>query len=175
MKNIFFFIWEIRVWQINWCPNLHMWPINQSRPSVDLNSGQLRWPPSHVGNGLRNRRSHTPHCILFPSPDTTQGKALNNPFLCLPLPYGSIGFQSVFDWIIRVSILFSSLIVFQIELGNLRKMVLSQRIHEAFKGTVERITGPRTVSAFKEKGVLSVSEFILAGDNLVSKCPTWSW
>ncbi|MBA0796419.1 hypothetical protein Gohar_007189 [Gossypium harknessii] len=54
-------------------------------------------------------------------------------------------------------------------------MVLSQRIHEAFKGTVERITGPRTVSAFKEKGVLSVSEFILAGDNLVSKCPTWSW
>ncbi|XP_061980385.1 autophagy-related protein 3-like isoform X4 [Populus nigra] len=54
-------------------------------------------------------------------------------------------------------------------------MVLSQKIHEAFKGTVERITGPRTVSAFKEKGVLSVSEFILAGDNLVSKCPTWSW
>lgn len=54
-------------------------------------------------------------------------------------------------------------------------MVLSQKLHEAFKGTVERITGPRTVSAFKEKGVLSVNEFILAGDNLVSKCPTWSW
>ncbi|XP_021904968.1 autophagy-related protein 3-like [Carica papaya] len=54
-------------------------------------------------------------------------------------------------------------------------MVLSQKLHEAFKGTVERITGPRTVSAFKEKGVLSVSEFILAGDNLVTKCPTWSW
>lgn len=54
-------------------------------------------------------------------------------------------------------------------------MVLTQKLHEAFKGTVERITGPRTVSAFKEKGVLSVSEFVLAGDNLVSKCPTWSW
>ncbi|KAL6129095.1 hypothetical protein ACLB2K_072448 [Fragaria x ananassa] len=54
-------------------------------------------------------------------------------------------------------------------------MVLSQRLHEAFKGTVEKITGPRTVSAFKEKGVLSVSEFVTAGDNLVSKCPTWSW
>lgn len=54
-------------------------------------------------------------------------------------------------------------------------MVLSQKIHGAFKGAVERITGPRTVSAFKEKGVLSVSEFVLAGDNLVSKCPTWSW
>ncbi|XP_041018673.1 autophagy-related protein 3 isoform X4 [Juglans microcarpa x Juglans regia] len=52
-------------------------------------------------------------------------------------------------------------------------MVLSQKLHEAFKGTVERITGPRTVSAFKEKGVLSVTEFIVAGDNLVSKCPTW--
>ncbi|XP_057457001.1 autophagy-related protein 3 isoform X2 [Lotus japonicus] len=54
-------------------------------------------------------------------------------------------------------------------------MVLTQKLHEAFKGTVERITGPRTVSAFKEKGVLSVSEFVIAGDNLVAKCPTWSW
>ncbi|BBG97276.1 Autophagy-related protein 3 [Prunus dulcis] len=54
-------------------------------------------------------------------------------------------------------------------------MVLSQKLHEAFKGTVEKITGPRTVSAFKEKGVLSVTEFVTAGDNLVSKCPTWSW
>ncbi|KAM3233842.1 Autophagy-related protein 3 [Capsicum annuum] len=53
-------------------------------------------------------------------------------------------------------------------------MVLSH-LHGAFKGTVERITSPRTVSAFKEKGVLSVSEFVIAGDNLVSKCPTWSW
>lgn len=54
-------------------------------------------------------------------------------------------------------------------------MGLPQRFHEAFKGTVERITSPRTVSAFREKGVLSVTEFIIAGDNLVSKCPTWSW
>ncbi|KAL3524144.1 hypothetical protein ACH5RR_016978 [Cinchona calisaya] len=54
-------------------------------------------------------------------------------------------------------------------------MVLKQKFHEAFKGTVERITNPRTVSAFKAKGVLSINEFILAGDNLVSKCPTWSW
>jgi ubiquitin-like-conjugating enzyme ATG3 len=54
-------------------------------------------------------------------------------------------------------------------------MVLSQRLHEAFKGAVERMTSPRTVSAFKEKGVLTPDEFVLAGDNLVSKCPTWSW
>ncbi|WZZ40252.1 hypothetical protein YC2023_036511 [Brassica napus] len=53
-------------------------------------------------------------------------------------------------------------------------MLLSHKIHGAFKGAVERMTGPGTVSAFKEKGVLSVSEFVLAGDNLVSKCPTWS-
>ncbi|RYR27108.1 hypothetical protein Ahy_B02g061441 [Arachis hypogaea] len=56
-----------------------------------------------------------------------------------------------------------------------KRMVLFQKIHEAFKGTVERITSTRTVSAFKEKGVLSVSEFVTAGDNLVAKCPTWSW
>ncbi|KAG7548883.1 Alcohol dehydrogenase C-terminal [Arabidopsis suecica] len=31
-------------------------------------------------------------------------------------------------------------------------MVLSQKLHEAFKGTVERMTGPRTISVFKEKG-----------------------
>ncbi|MCD7468747.1 E2-like enzyme [Datura stramonium] len=49
-----------------------------------------------------------------------------------------------------------------------------RRIHESFKGTVERITSPRTVSAFKEKGVLSINEYIIAGDDLVSKCATWS-
>ncbi|XP_058205806.1 autophagy-related protein 3-like [Rhododendron vialii] len=54
-------------------------------------------------------------------------------------------------------------------------MALSQKLHEAFKGAVERITSPWTVSAFKEKGVLSVTEFILVGNNLVSKCSTWSW
>ncbi|KAK1307382.1 Autophagy-related protein 3 [Acorus calamus] len=54
-------------------------------------------------------------------------------------------------------------------------MALTQKIHGLYKGTVEKITKHRTVSAFKEKGVLSVDEFVLAGDNLVSKCPTWSW
>ncbi|RCV43808.1 hypothetical protein SEVIR_9G329400v4 [Setaria viridis] len=54
-------------------------------------------------------------------------------------------------------------------------MQVKQKVYELYKGTVERVTGPRTVSAFLEKGVLSVPEFILAGDNLVAKCPTWSW
>lgn len=49
------------------------------------------------------------------------------------------------------------------------------KLHEVLKSTVELLTRPRTVSAFKKKGVLSISEFILAGDNLVAKCPTWSW
>eukprot|EP00246_Nothoceros_aenigmaticus_P003851 TRINITY_DN15064_c0_g1_i1.p1 TRINITY_DN15064_c0_g1~~TRINITY_DN15064_c0_g1_i1.p1 ORF type:complete len:316 (+),score=48.66 TRINITY_DN15064_c0_g1_i1:66-1013(+) len=54
-------------------------------------------------------------------------------------------------------------------------MVLSQKLHDAFKGAVERITAPRSVSAFKEKGVLTPDEFVQAGDNLVAKCPTWAW
>lgn len=54
-------------------------------------------------------------------------------------------------------------------------MQVKQKVYEFYKGTVERVTALRTVSAFLEKGVLSVPEFILAGDNLVAKCPTWSW
>ena len=33
----------------------------------------------------------------------------------------------------------------------------------------------RTTSAFLEKGVLTPEEFVRAGDELVFKCPTWSW
>ncbi|KAJ6846326.1 putative thiamine pyrophosphokinase 1 isoform X2 [Iris pallida] len=44
---------------------------------------------------------------------------------------------------------------------------------EAFKGMVERIIDRRTLSAFQEKGVLSVSEFTIADGNHVFKCPTW--
>ncbi|MCO5595974.1 hypothetical protein L7F22_050026 [Adiantum nelumboides] len=54
-------------------------------------------------------------------------------------------------------------------------MALNHHIYKAFKGAVERVTPPRTVSAFKEKGVLTPDEFVVAGDNLVGKCPTWSW
>ncbi|KAG8486383.1 hypothetical protein CXB51_019723 [Gossypium anomalum] len=104
-----------------------------------------------MSNGPTDDRTHTPHAIIFSyATQHHNASAFDDPFLSLPRPYGISG-----------------------KFG--KNMVLSQRIHEAFKGTVERITGPRTVSAFKEKGVLSVSEFILAGDNLVSKCPTWSW
>jgi len=33
----------------------------------------------------------------------------------------------------------------------------------------------RTKTAFLEKGVLTPEEFVRAGDELVFKCPTWSW
>lgn len=33
----------------------------------------------------------------------------------------------------------------------------------------------RTSSAFLEKGVLTPEEFVRAGDELVFRCPTWSW
>jgi ubiquitin-like-conjugating enzyme ATG3 len=33
----------------------------------------------------------------------------------------------------------------------------------------------RTTSAFLEKGVLTPEEFVLAGDELVYRCPTWQW
>lgn len=33
----------------------------------------------------------------------------------------------------------------------------------------------RTTSAFLEKGVLTPEEFVRAGDELVYRCPTWSW
>eukprot|EP00897_Mesotaenium_endlicherianum_P007461 jgi/Mesen1/6743/ME000344S06021 len=52
---------------------------------------------------------------------------------------------------------------------------IKHRLHEAFKSTVEFITPHRSVTAFKDKGVLTPDEFVEAGDNLVSKCPTWSW
>ncbi|KAG4968319.1 hypothetical protein JHK82_034038 [Glycine max] len=34
---------------------------------------------------------------------------------------------------------------------------------------------PRTIFGVKEKGVLNVSKLVTIGDNLVAKCPTWSW
>uniref|UniRef100_A0A804QVG6 Uncharacterized protein n=1 Tax=Zea mays TaxID=4577 RepID=A0A804QVG6_MAIZE len=37
------------------------------------------------------------------------------------------------------------------------------------------VTGSYTVSVFLEKGFLSIPGFILAGDNLIAKCPSWFW
>ncbi|CAI5464933.1 unnamed protein product [Closterium sp. Yama58-4] len=52
---------------------------------------------------------------------------------------------------------------------------LRHRIHEAYKSTAELLLSARSATAFAEKGVLTPDEFVAAGDNLVAKCPTWSW
>ncbi|CAI5525071.1 unnamed protein product [Closterium sp. Naga37s-1] len=52
---------------------------------------------------------------------------------------------------------------------------LRHRIHEAYKSTAEMLLSARSATAFAEKGVLTPDEFVAAGDNLVAKCPTWSW
>ena len=39
----------------------------------------------------------------------------------------------------------------------------------------EYVTPTLKSSAFLTKGVLTPEEFIAAGDELVFKCPTWSW
>ena len=43
------------------------------------------------------------------------------------------------------------------------------------RGVREWAMPTRTSSAFLEKGVLTPEEFVAAGDELVFKCPTWSW
>jgi len=43
------------------------------------------------------------------------------------------------------------------------------------KNLRETLTPVRTSSAFLTKGVLTPLEFVAAGDELVYKCPTWSW
>lgn len=44
-----------------------------------------------------------------------------------------------------------------------------------FKAAREYLTPLLTESAFLKSGVLNPEEFVLAGDNLVHNCPTWSW
>ena len=43
------------------------------------------------------------------------------------------------------------------------------------RGLREWASPARTTSAFLEKGVLTPEEFVRAGDELVYRCPTWSW
>ena len=42
------------------------------------------------------------------------------------------------------------------------------RIASTFMGTLKE-------SVFLQKGLLTPEEFVLAGDTLVAKCPTWEW
>lgn len=49
------------------------------------------------------------------------------------------------------------------------------KIHSTYRGVAEKLMGDMTESAFLSKGMLTPEEFVIAGDALVSKCPTWSW
>ena len=39
----------------------------------------------------------------------------------------------------------------------------------------ETVTPARRTSAFLTRGVLTPEEFVEAGEQLVFKCPTWTW
>jgi len=43
----------------------------------------------------------------------------------------------------------------------------------AYKGLATKFTAELKESKFLDEGKLMISEFILAGDNLTHKCPTW--
>jgi len=48
-------------------------------------------------------------------------------------------------------------------------------VHGVYVKTAENYMGILTESKFLEQGVLTPDEFVLAGDLLVMKCPSWSW
>jgi len=52
---------------------------------------------------------------------------------------------------------------------------LTQSVHKAYVKTVEKVTPALSTSKFLEEGVLTPEEFVVAGDLLTFKCPTWSW
>jgi ubiquitin-like-conjugating enzyme ATG3 len=52
---------------------------------------------------------------------------------------------------------------------------ISYSMFSMFKSLAEYVTPVKTASAFYDKGTLTPEEFVLAGDLLVSKCPTWKW
>jgi ubiquitin-like-conjugating enzyme ATG3 len=48
-------------------------------------------------------------------------------------------------------------------------------VHSIFHSAREYLNPLLKNSKFKETGVLTIEEFIAAGDFLVLKCPTWEW
>jgi len=52
---------------------------------------------------------------------------------------------------------------------------ISNKIQNTYRGAYSGVFAPHKDSKFIEKGVLTPSEFLVAGDQLVQMCPTWQW
>jgi len=50
---------------------------------------------------------------------------------------------------------------------------LKNTLYKGYVAAVTPLMGTLKESKFFEKGVLTPEEFVLAGDNLTHKCPTW--
>lgn len=52
---------------------------------------------------------------------------------------------------------------------------VKNKVHSTYKAAAEQVLPVLTESQFEEKGVLTPEEFITAGEQLIFKCPTWTW
>lgn len=52
---------------------------------------------------------------------------------------------------------------------------VKNKVHSTYKQAAETIIPILKESQFEEKGVLTPDEFVSAGEQLIFKCPTWSW
>lgn len=58
---------------------------------------------------------------------------------------------------------------------NIRMSDLIQAVKGTALSVAEYFTPVLKQSKFKQTGVLTPEEFVIAGDHLVHQCPTWSW
>lgn len=52
---------------------------------------------------------------------------------------------------------------------------LKNKANNLWRGAATPFIGVLKDSKFLEKGVLTPEEFVIAGDQLTHKCPTWNW